>query len=137
MANSDKSASNMPATIKINAACTLAAAFEFRFEPVYINNMKAQTVDTQVCAAKSRAAMLPACAGVGRCANSMGTTKKPMQLRLTHQNAAIQSGNRAFMSDVADRHHLIVLDAAWGLHFGSVPLLLTNQSTRNWATDID
>lgn len=38
--------------------------------------------------------MLPASAGVGKYANSMGTTKNPTVVKLAHHNAATQTGNR-------------------------------------------
>ena len=38
--------------------------------------------------------MPPAMAGVGRCENSMGTTKAPMVVRLPHHSAAMKTGKR-------------------------------------------
>ena len=56
------------------------------------NRSKAQQTDTQVCAANSLAAMVPAMAGVGRCANNRaGTTSSPTVVRLPHHKAAARN----------------------------------------------
>ena len=48
IAYSDKSASNIPDTIKIKAPCASESPDELRLEPVCINNTKAQVIDTHV-----------------------------------------------------------------------------------------
>ena len=57
----------------------------------------AQAVLSQVWAVKSLAAMAPAAAGLPRCRNSMGTTRKPKVVRLPHQRAASRMLKRGFM----------------------------------------
>lgn len=52
------------------------------------SSSKQQTTLTQVCALNKWAAMLPAIAGVAKCANSIGTTIAPSRVKLPHQSAA-------------------------------------------------
>ena len=125
-ANSDKIAKSIPDTIKIIAV----RAFESRagdwFERVCSSRKSPQSVDTQVWAVNSRAAMPPAIAGVGRCTNSKGTTQKPRLVRLAHHSAATQTGMLAINLDVVDRHHFIMPDAAGGLDLSRVALFLAD-----------
>lgn len=123
--------------MKIIAACAAGTVDSDRFDLVFINKNRPHTVDTQVCAVNSLAAMLPASAGVGSCAKSIGTTKKPIVLRLPHHSAATQSGNRDIESDVAHRHHFVTLDASGCLHFGAIADLLANQGAGNRAANVD
>ena len=80
--------------------------------------------------------MPPAIAGVGRYTNSMGTTKNPMVLRLTHHRAATNTGKRDIKLNVTDRHHFIALNAAGCLNFCSITLLLANQRAGDRAANI-
>jgi hypothetical protein len=81
----------------------------------------------------------PATAGVGSLANSSGTTRKPMAVRLPHQRAPPAPGAVAARSirRSADRHDLVALDAAGRLHFGGVALFLADQRARDRAGDVD
>ena len=56
-----------------------------------------QATDTQVCAANSRAAIPPASAGLGKCANNKGTTRNPIVVKLPHHRAATSTGKRSVM----------------------------------------
>ena len=123
--------------MKIIASCPAGTVDSDRFDLVFINKNRPHTVDTQVCAVNSLAAMLPASAGVGSCVKSMGTTKKPIVLRLPHHSAAAQSGNRDIKSDVTHRHHFVILDTARCLHFGAIADFLANQGTCNRAANVD
>lgn len=74
--------------------------------------------------------MVPAIAGVGRCANNMGTTSSPTVVRLPHHKAAARNERRpvtALASHVADRDDLVAADTAGRLHFGGVALFLADQ----------
>lgn len=114
-ANSDKSASNIPAMMKTSASGATATPLADWLERN--NRNKPQLQDSQVCAENSLAATPPASAGVGKCANSKGTTKKPIVLKLAHHSAATQTGSRDIRLYVADRHHFVVLDASRCLNF--------------------
>ncbi len=84
----DNKASSMPPTIKIIAACAhgYCATAPFGLDSKSSSNV--QATETHVWAANSLAAILPAAAGDGRCANSMGTTSSPTVVKLPHQRAA-------------------------------------------------
>ena len=53
------------------------------------SNTKPQPTDTHVCTSNKRAAMLPAKDLLGKCRNSIGTTKKPSVVKLPHHRAAV------------------------------------------------
>lgn len=71
--------------------------------------------------------MVPAIAGVGKCTNSIGTTKKPNVLRLPHHAAASHSGSL----DIVHRHDFVGLDTAGCLHLGRIALALADQGAGN------
>lgn len=119
-ANSDNSASNIPPTIKTIAVCAIDTCAAAQFDLKNIKSMSAHRLETQVCAVKSLAATAPAMAGVGKCENSIGTTKNPTTPRLHHHTAATQTGKRAITLNVADFNHFVVFDAARCLNFGSI-----------------
>lgn len=56
----------------------------------------------------------------------MGTTRKPIVLRLPHHSAAAQNGNRDSSLDVTHRHDFVVLDTTRRLHLGGVTLYFAN-----------
>lgn len=66
-----------------------------RFDLEISSSTTPHATDTQVCALKSRAAICPAIAGVGRWTNSSGTTQHPKAVRLPHQSAAAYRDRRA------------------------------------------
>ena len=137
-ANSDSSASSMAPSTNIMPAGTLDAADGFRFwRDASSNSSSPHTVETQVCALNSLAAMAPAMAGVGKCTNSSGTTRNPIVVRLAHHKAATNNGMRNVMSDVTDGHHFIVLDASRRLNLCRIAFRFSNQRARNRAADID
>jgi hypothetical protein len=155
----------MPPTIKTIASRATDGGISDRLDRVKSNNKRAHTQDSQVCAVNNLAAMPPASAGVGKCTNSMGTTKNPMVLKLAHHNAATQTGIRGIRSGagppqdgsapsggredtkcrawgssylyVADRHHLVMLDASRCLNFCRIAFRFSDQRTGNRATNVD
>ena len=93
-ANCDSSASSTPPSMKTRAA---RAHGYCSTDPLGLETISSSTphpTDTQVCAANRRAAIPPARAGVGRCANSSGTTRAPRVVRLPHHSAAAKTGRR-------------------------------------------
>lgn len=90
---SDNNIENAIRPIALNDPLTLGNVF---FGPKIINRSRPQPTDTPVCVANNLAAMPPACAGVGRWANNIGTTRKPSVVRLPHQRAATTSARRSF-----------------------------------------
>jgi hypothetical protein len=91
-------ASSNPPTIKTIAACAHGYWVTSPFGLDISSNSTQHTTVTQVCAANSRAAMPPAIAGEGKCANSSGTTKNPIVVRLPHHRAAKSAGRRLSMA---------------------------------------
>lgn len=87
-------ANSNPPNIKTIAACAHGACARAYFGLEINKSPRQHATATQVCAANSLAAMKPAKAGEGRCANRRGTTKKPMVVKLPHHRAAIKAGRR-------------------------------------------
>ena len=64
----------------------------------WISRMSPHSSAIQLWASNNCAAKLPATEGLPSRANSIGTTRKPMVVRLPHQRAASISATRSFIA---------------------------------------
>ena len=87
--------------------------------------------------ANSLPAIVPAIAGVGRCAKSMGTTKKPSVVKLPHHRAAAHNGRERSTLDVMHRHHFVGAFAARCLYHGGITNFFANQRAGDRGADVD
>ena len=77
-----------PATSAVPVTKTTIAGIPVIHKRVTANDV----IAVQVYLKGGSAALTPAMAGVGKCANSKGTTPKPRVVKLPHQSAASQIG---------------------------------------------